>query len=113
MWQDTAMKPRRPTVKDSTQHLHGEGAKRKSAQVAARAARKADAKKRKLAEPHLIPDGNLQRCSVCGYPFETDVRPSMSAAFAEHLSKAHKPGQTTEDISQAAFRVVREATDKA
>ena len=61
MWQDTAMKPRRPTVKDSTQHLHGEGAKRKSAQVAARAARKADAKKRKLAEPHRIPDGNLQR----------------------------------------------------
>jgi len=42
------MKPRRPTIKDSTQHLHGEAAKRKAAQVAARAARKREAKKRKL-----------------------------------------------------------------
>jgi hypothetical protein len=25
--------------------------------------------------PHLIADGNLQRCSVCGYPFSGDVRP--------------------------------------
>jgi hypothetical protein len=63
-------------------------------------------------EPHLIADGNLQRCSVCGYPFESDVHPSMSVAFAEHLSKAHQPGQTSEDFSQAAFRAVKEATDK-
>jgi hypothetical protein len=62
-------------------------------------------------EPHLKADGNLQRCSVCGYPFQTDVRPSMSVAFAEHLRKAHLPGQTTEDSSQAALRVVREATE--
>jgi rubrerythrin len=34
-------------------------------------------------EPHLIADGNLQRCSVCGYPFEADVHPSMGVAFAE------------------------------
>ena len=62
-------------------------------------------------EPRLIADGNFQRCSVCGYPFPTDVRPSMIVAFAEHLSKAHQPGQTTEDSSQAALRVVREATE--
>ena len=61
--------------------------------------------------PHLVPDGKLERCSVCGYPFPTDVRPSMSVAFAEHLLKAHRPGQTTEDSSQAALRVVREATE--
>jgi len=61
--------------------------------------------------PHLIRDGNLERCSVCGYPFPADVRPSMSVAFAEHLLKAHQPGQTTEDSSQAALRVVREATE--
>src|SRR5271167_4986969 len=61
--------------------------------------------------PHLIRDGNLQRCSVCGYPFPTDVHPSMSVAFAEHLLKAHQPGQTTEDSSQAALRIVREATE--
>ena len=63
--------------------------------------------------PHLIADGNLKRCSVCGYPFPPDVKPSMSVAFAEHLSKAHKPGQTTEDFNQAAARAVRESTDKA
>jgi|SRR5271157_4074777 len=60
--------------------------------------------------PHLIADGNLKRCSVCGYPFPPDVQPSMSVAFADHLSRAHKPGQTNEDFSQAAARIVREAT---
>ena len=42
------------------------------------------------SEPRLIADGNLQRCSVCGYPFPADVHPSMTVAFAEHLLKAHK-----------------------
>jgi len=50
----------------------------------------ADGKKR-VAEPRLIADGNLKRCSVCGYPFQPDVKPSASAAFADHLLKAHKP----------------------
>ena len=44
--------------------------------------------------PRLIADGNLQRCSACGYPFQADVRPSMSVAFAEHLMNGHKPAQT-------------------
>jgi hypothetical protein len=61
--------------------------------------------------PRLIADGNLERCSVCGYPFPADIKPSMSVAFADHLRKAHKPGQTTEDVNQAAARVVREATE--
>lgn len=69
-----------------------------------------DMAKNQQSEPHLIRDGNLERCSVCGYPFPADVRPSMSVAFAEHLMKAHQPGQTNEDANQAAFRVVREAT---
>ena len=43
------------------------------------------------SEPHLIADGNLQRCSVCGYAFPADVRPSMSVAFADHLLKVHNP----------------------
>jgi len=64
------------------------------------------------APPHLIADGNLRRCSVCGYPFQPDVQPSMSVAFADHLSNAHKPGQTSEDVNQAAARIVREATEK-
>jgi hypothetical protein len=51
---------------------------------------------------HLISDGNLKRCSVCGYPFQPDVKPSMSVAFASHLRKAHQPGQTTEDVTQVA-----------
>ena len=62
-------------------------------------------------EPHLIADGNLQRCSVCGYPFPADVHPSMSVAFADHLLKAHKLGQTSEDVNQAAARTVRESTE--
>jgi hypothetical protein len=36
----------------------------------------------------------------------------MSVAFSDHLSKAHRPGQTSEDFSQAAVRVVKEATEK-
>jgi hypothetical protein len=68
--------------------------------------------KNSKSEPRLIGKGdNLKRCSVCGYPFPADVHPSMSVAFAEHLLKAHQPGQTTEDSSQAALRVVREATE--
>src|ERR1017187_1433536 len=55
---------------------------------------------------------DLKRCSVCGHPFEPDVQPSMSVAFSDHLSKAHRPGQTSEDFSQAAVRVVKEATEK-
>jgi hypothetical protein len=47
-------------------------------------------------EPRLIADGNLQRCSVCGYRFQADKKPSMSVAFADHLMKAHNAGQTSE-----------------
>ena len=46
--------------------------------------------KKAETDPRLIADGNLQRCSVCGYPFPVDVHPSMTVAFAEHLLKAHK-----------------------
>jgi len=61
--------------------------------------------------PHLIPAGpSLKRCSVCGHPFPLDA-PDIKSAFAEHVRKAHKPGQKTEDSSQAALRVVREATE--
>lgn len=64
----------------------------------------------KLA-PHLISVGvSLKRCSICGHPFSLD-EPDMESAFAEHVRKAHRPGQTSEDSSQAALRVVREATE--
>ena len=49
--------------------------------------------------PHLISAGNLKHCSVCGHPFKPDVQPSMSEAFADHMRKAHQPGQTSEDVS--------------
>jgi hypothetical protein len=49
------------------------------------------------ADPYLIADGNVERCSVCGYPFPSDVKPSMSVAFAGHLLKAHQPSQSTDD----------------
>jgi rubredoxin len=64
-----------------------------------------------LASPYLVADGSMQRCSVCGYTFEPDVKPSVSEAFEDHLRQAHKPGQTTEDVSQAAVLVVGESTE--
>jgi len=54
--------------------------------------------------PHLIADGNVKRCSVCGYPFQPDAKPCMSVAFADHLLKAHKPSQMSQDVNQAAAR---------
>jgi rubrerythrin len=54
------------------------------------------------AEPRLIADGKLQRCSACGYPFQADEKPSMSVAFAQHLMKVHSSGQTSEDVSEAS-----------
>jgi hypothetical protein len=42
--------------------------------------------------PRLIADGNLRRCSICGYPLPSDVQPSVTVAFADHLLKAHRPG---------------------
>jgi hypothetical protein len=47
---------------------------------------------------------------VCGRPFPPDVRPSMSLAFADHLRKAHEPGQMSEDVNQATARRVRVRT---
>ncbi len=41
-------------------------------------------------DPYLVADGNVERCSVCGYPFPSDVKPSMSVAFAQHLLKEHQ-----------------------
>ena len=52
--------------------------------------------KRLAGRPHLISDGDLQRCSVCRYVFFRDAKPSVDAAFVEHLSKAHRPGATPE-----------------
>jgi hypothetical protein len=60
--------------------------------------------------PHWTASGNVRRCSVCGYPFPPDVK-LIDAAFAEHLRKVHRPGQTSEDVNQAAARIVRETTN--
>jgi len=58
-----------------------------------------DRPKKKESEPCLIPDGNLQRCSACGYPFPSDIHPSMSVAFADHLLKAHQLGSLSRPAS--------------
>jgi hypothetical protein len=62
--------------------------------------------------PHLIEFQGAKRCSVCMMPFPPDAQPSQSKAFAAHVLKAHRPGQTSEDVAQAAFRVVKESTEK-
>jgi hypothetical protein len=69
-------------------------------------------KHRVVAEARLIADGGLQRCSVCDYSFPVDVHPSMSVAFAEHLLKAHQPGQTTKAVNDAAADAVEETTSE-
>jgi hypothetical protein len=51
------------------------------------------------SEPRLIADGNVERCSICGYPFPSDVKPSMSVAFALHLLKAHQQEQPSWDVN--------------
>ena len=65
----------------------------------------------KRSHPRLIDYQGARRCSVCKMPFPPDAKPSVPEAFAQHLINVHKPGQTSEDSSQAALRVVREATE--
>lgn len=43
---------------------------------------------------HLIRYQGAQRCSICKMPFPPDAKPSVDEAFAEHVVKAHRPGQT-------------------
>ena len=69
---------------------------------AAEELRKKHAEKAPREAAHVIDDGGILRCSVCKFPFDPDVKPSLSAAFTEHLFKAHKPGQTSENANQAA-----------
>jgi hypothetical protein len=68
---------------------------------------------RKQLSPHLIELDGVKRCSVCKHPFESNVKLSLSLAFRKHVATAHKPGQTTEDFSQAAVRIGREATENS
>ena len=44
--------------------------------------------------PQLISYQGAQRCSICKMPFAPDAKPSADEAFAEHVSEAHRPGQT-------------------
>ena len=62
--------------------------------------------------PRLIADGKLQRCSVCGYPFPDDVRPSMCVAFAEHLRKVHESGQSDEEVIRTTRQIEQEGLSK-
>jgi hypothetical protein len=66
----------------------------------------------KKHHPRLIDYQGARRCSICKMPFSPDAKPSIHEAFAQHVINAHKPGQTTEDFSQAAARAAKEATDK-
>ncbi len=65
-----------------------------------------------IPEAQLVDYGDVMRCSVCEFPFDPDIKPSLSVAFREHLFKAHAPGQTSEGLNQAAARIVKETTEK-
>ena len=47
------------------------------------------------AEPRLIAEGELLRCSLCAYSIQPNEKPSVSVAFAEHLLNAHPPEPTS------------------
>ena len=64
LWETVPMKPRRPAVKDSTKNPHTIGAKRKSQQVAAKAARKAAAKKAKLTAENPVPKEDFSQATA-------------------------------------------------
>lgn len=49
-------------------------------------------------QPRLIDDRGTKRCSVCKMPFQPDAKPSVHVAFAEHVLKAHPPGQTSAGV---------------
>lgn len=127
LWETVGMKLRRPTIKDSTRNTRsGAGARRRAQQVAARAARQAAAKKARLwqtegmdkAEPivTLLIDKRITegKCSLCDKPLDLgnavdsakEQEMKLRAAFGRHMVTQHK----SEDASQAAARIVREAT---
>jgi hypothetical protein len=60
--------------------------------------------------PHLIDYQGAKRCSICKMPFPSDIGASLTKAFAEHVITNHRPGQTSEEVNQAAARIVKETT---
>jgi hypothetical protein len=38
-------------------------------------------------DARLIDDGGIMRCSVCKFPFDPRVKPSLTVAFTQHLGK--------------------------
>jgi hypothetical protein len=81
----------------SADNMKGDSARVK-AEVAASEARK---KRANISRrPHLIEYQGATRCSICKMPFPLDDKPSVDEAFAQHVRQAHRPGQTSEDLSQ-------------
>ncbi len=62
--------------------------------------------------PHLMDYQGDQRCSICKMPFPSDAQPSQDEAFAEHVRRSHRLGQTTEDLSQTPVRIVKRAATR-
>lgn len=48
--------------------------------------------------PHLIAYQGAIRCSICKMPFPPDEPLVRDKAFTDHVRKAHRPGQTSEDF---------------
>jgi hypothetical protein len=60
---------------------------------------------------HAVPTS--ARCSDCHRPFRVDANESTTPEAArEHLKAEFDAHNCKEDFSQAAVRIVREATDK-
>jgi len=71
-----------------------------------------DTMPRSKMPPHLVVDyQGVQRCSVCQMPFSRETNPLLDEAFEAHALKAHQPGQTSEDVNQAAEPIARHTKD--
>lgn len=116
------MKPRRPTIEDSTRDIHS---KRRSARVAARAARKAATKKAKLWQTAGMPkEGEI--VTAKDYPGQAFkiLKLQDKAVMIQRFDVSRQTlgeliltapvadiAPFKEDASQAAVRIVREVTE--
>jgi hypothetical protein len=61
--------------------------------------------------PEFVEFGGAKRCPICNMPFSPSDKPPMQEVLENHIEKQHRPGQKSEDSSQAALRIVRGATE--
>jgi hypothetical protein len=52
----------------------------------------------RVLPPYLIESNGTKRCSKCSTAFNADSKPSVSAAFKEHVIEVHRSANPREAI---------------